>query len=164
MYLIDANVLITAKNEYYPLDRIPQFWELLIEMGEAGNVKMPREIHDEISERDNPLGDGARDGHTKDALLLLEDPEPALVQRVVQNGYEGGDAKFTDSELDKIGRDAFIISYGLVDTSRIIVTKEVSKPKRRMGNRHMPDACNDCGVNWCTDWDMYNALDFNLRR
>ncbi|MRU15816.1 DUF4411 family protein [Roseovarius sp. A21] len=164
MYLIDANVLITAKNLYYPLDRIPQFWEWLIDMGEAGNIKMPREIHDEICERDNPLGDWARDDHTKEALLLLEDPDPALVQRVVQHGYEGDHPDFTDGQLENIGRDAFIVSYGLADTSRVIVTKEVSAPKKRMGNRKIPDACNDCGVNWCTDWDMYSALDFNLRR
>ena len=164
MYLIDANVLITAKNLYYPLDRIPQFWEWLIEMGEADQVKIPREIHDEISERDNPLGDWARESITKDALLLNEDPDPSVIQRVLQNGYQGDHPDFTDSELDKIGRDAFIVSYGLVDTSRIVVTKEVSSPKKRMGNRKIPDACNSCGVNWCSDWDMYRDLDFNLRR
>lgn len=164
MYLIDANVLITAKNLYYPLDRIPQFWEWLIEMGDADKIKIPREIHDEISERDNPLGDWARDGYTKQALLLEEDPDPALLQHVVRHEYDGDNQAFTDSELDKIGRDAFIVSYGLMDNSRIIVTKEVSAPKKRMGNRKIPDACNRCGVNWCTDWDMYRVLDFNLRK
>ncbi|WP_416881984.1 DUF4411 family protein [Marivita sp.] len=164
MFLIDANVLIAAKNLYYPLDRIPQFWEWLIEMGEADKIKIPREIHDEISERDNPLGDWARDSITKDALLLMEDPDPAFVQRVVKQGYDGDNPQFNDSELEKIGRDAFIISYALADAKRVIVTKEVSRPNRRMGNRHIPDACNDCGVSWCSDWEMYTSLDFNLRR
>lgn len=27
--LLDANVLIGAHNDYYPIDRMPQFWEWL---------------------------------------------------------------------------------------------------------------------------------------
>ncbi len=27
LYLVDANVLIRAHEDYYPLDRIPQFWD-----------------------------------------------------------------------------------------------------------------------------------------
>jgi Domain of unknown function (DUF4411) len=26
LYLFDANVLITAKNTYYPIDQIPEYW------------------------------------------------------------------------------------------------------------------------------------------
>ncbi len=29
LYLIDASMLITASNSYYPLDSVPEFWELL---------------------------------------------------------------------------------------------------------------------------------------
>nr|WP_234706678.1 DUF4411 family protein [Ensifer aridi] len=27
VYLLDANVLITAKNQYYPIHRVPEFWD-----------------------------------------------------------------------------------------------------------------------------------------
>lgn len=33
LYLLDANVLIRAHSDYYPIDRIPQFWEWLIREG-----------------------------------------------------------------------------------------------------------------------------------
>lgn len=29
LYLLDANVLIAAKNSYYAFDRVPEFWEWL---------------------------------------------------------------------------------------------------------------------------------------
>jgi hypothetical protein len=31
---------------------------------------------------------------------------------------------FNDVDLDKIGRDAFIVAYALAETGRVVVTKE----------------------------------------
>ncbi|MDE0019943.1 MAG: DUF4411 family protein [Candidatus Poribacteria bacterium] len=31
-YLLDANVLIDAKRDYYPMTRVPDFWEWLLEL------------------------------------------------------------------------------------------------------------------------------------
>ena len=47
--LLDANVLIDAHQDYYPLDRIRPFWTWLVEMGIAGSIKVPAEIYDEIA-------------------------------------------------------------------------------------------------------------------
>ncbi|HEX3665531.1 MAG TPA: DUF4411 family protein [Rhizomicrobium sp.] len=41
MYLIDANVLITAHNTYYSIEQVPKFWDWLRAMGEAAEIKMP---------------------------------------------------------------------------------------------------------------------------
>ncbi|UWQ79706.1 DUF4411 family protein [Leisingera sp. S132] len=163
MYLIDANVLITAKNTYYPLEHIPQFWEWLIAQGEANRIKMPREIYDEVSGGTDDLADWIKSEEAKEALLLDEDADPALVQRALRYGYQSNDAKFTDSELIKVGRDAFLVAYGLVSSNRTVVTKEVTKRTKRLGATRLPDACDDCAVSWCDDFTMYRTLDFNLR-
>jgi hypothetical protein len=57
LYLFDANVLITAKNTYYPIDQIPEYWEWLQFQGSAGNIKLPLEIMEEIlaGKSDDPL-------------------------------------------------------------------------------------------------------------
>ena len=47
--LLDANVLITAHRDYYPVTRVPEFWDWLLHHAEAGRVKMPLEILDEES-------------------------------------------------------------------------------------------------------------------
>jgi len=36
LYLLDANVLIDANRDYYPIARIPEFWEWLVYHGEEG--------------------------------------------------------------------------------------------------------------------------------
>ena len=35
LYLLDANVLIRAHEDYYPVDRIPPFWTWLIDIKAA---------------------------------------------------------------------------------------------------------------------------------
>ena len=40
LYLLDANVLIDANRDYYPLDRVPEFWDWLVHVGKSGSVKM----------------------------------------------------------------------------------------------------------------------------
>ena len=51
LYLLDANVLIDANRDYYPIERVPEFWDWLVEMGELGRVKIPLEIYEEIVSR-----------------------------------------------------------------------------------------------------------------
>ena len=47
MHLIDANILITAHNTYYPTNRIPEFWSWILSKAQQGLVKMPLEMIEE---------------------------------------------------------------------------------------------------------------------
>ena len=55
LHLLDANVLITANRDYYPLERVPEFWEWLLHHGTNGQVKMPIEMVEEIREGTDDL-------------------------------------------------------------------------------------------------------------
>ena len=64
-YLLDANVLIAAKNLHYGLDFCPAFWDWLIQQNDAGRVfsieKVGDEVlavEDELSEWASARGDG----------------------------------------------------------------------------------------------------------
>ena len=48
LYLLDANVLIDANRDYYPIARVPEFWDWLLEMGRLGRIKIPLEIYEEV--------------------------------------------------------------------------------------------------------------------
>ena len=50
LYLLDANVLITAHNLYYPIDGVPEFWAWLVHKGEADDLKMPLENYEEVKD------------------------------------------------------------------------------------------------------------------
>ena len=36
LYVLDANVFIDANRDYYPIERVPEFWDWLAEMADLG--------------------------------------------------------------------------------------------------------------------------------
>lgn len=165
LYLLDANVLITAHHLYYPVDAVPEFWDWLAHQGEAGNVKMPIETFEEVKDGSNDadkdlLYAWVQDDAHKSAILFDGDVEPQLVQQVT--GQYAPD--LTDDELEAIGRDPFLIAHALADPgNRCVVTTEVSKPRLQRQNRRVPDICADVGVQWCDTFAMLRALQFSTR-
>lgn len=159
LYLLDANVLIDAGRDYYPPDRVPEFWDWLQFQGESGVVKIPEEMYEEVVVGRDPVADWL--GQAKRALVLSEEVDPALVGRVVQEGYA---PNLTQVEVEAIGRDPFLIAYALaVPHDRCVVTTEGRKPSRRRHNRKMPDVCDGFGLNVCNTFAMLRLLNFTTQ-
>ncbi len=165
LYLLDANTLIDAKRDYYPISRVPEFWDWLIYQGQQERIKIPIEVYEEFS--DTKDKDGQKDSlatwaeqlEVKDALLFNEDAEQDLVARITYGGYLPNP---TDEELKKIGRDPFLLSYALKDMeNRCIVTTENSKPSRLGANRHVPDVCKEFNLRYINNFQLIRELNFS---
>lgn len=161
LYLLDANVLIDANRDYYPLERVPEFWAWLVDCGNSQRAKIPLEMYEEIlAGKKDDLTHWLKD--RRNALLLDESVEELLVAQVTDNGYAHD---LTEEEVERIGRDPFLIAYALADrTQRTVVTTEVSRPKKRRANRHLPDVCDDLGVRHCNTYKFIQELDFKTGR
>lgn len=163
LYLIDANVLITAHNTYYPIDRVPEFWEWLADKAKSGDIKMPLETFDEVKEggkdkEKDLLLAWLKDDEIKKALVLDEEVDVAMVQDVINKGYA---PDLTDDQIESLGRDPFLIAYGLASPSdRVVVTIEVSAPGKKRQNRKVPDVCGTMGVSSCDTFQCLKALNF----
>ena len=161
LYLLDANVLITANSTYYPLDQIPEFWSWVHHQATSNRIKIPREIMEEIKagrKDDDPLLDWICTPEIEAALLLDEAVDAVLVQRVVATGYA---PDLHDDEVEKIGRDPFLIAYALADSAnRVVVTTEVSRPSTQRANRKVPDVSQAVGVASCGPFALNKALGF----
>lgn len=159
LYLLDANVLIDANRDYYPIKRVPEFWEWIVYVGNEGEVKIPIEIYEEFKGGKDELGEWARDNETKEALIFQEEAEVTLVSKVIDSGYA---SDLTDNEIEKLGRDPFLIAYALGSKrKRCVVTTEGSKPKRIRANRHIPDVCDSLGLACCDTFQFARALNFS---
>jgi hypothetical protein len=159
LYLLDASVLISAHEDYYPVDRIPPFWAWLIDMGERGIIKMPRLIFDEIKPPPGPLADWIKRSDVREALILKEPIDGALVRQVLSRGYA---PDLDDVEVEEIGKDPFLIAAALTAIDRIVVTREVSKPSSTRANRRIPDVCTGFGIQCITDFRLYSLLKFSI--
>lgn len=94
----------------------------------------------------------------RDTLLLGEDVDQALVARVTEVGYA---PDLSDEELERVGRDPFLIAHALsAPERRVVVTTEHSRPRKQRANRHIPDVCAHLGVPCCNTYDFIEALDF----
>lgn len=163
LYLIDASMLITASNSYYPLDSVPEFWEWLLYQAQSGNVKMPLEIYEEIKEGpDDEVKDllfaWIQTPEVKAALVLQEKVNDAFVARALVEGYA---PDLTDDEIEVIGRDPFLAAYAMADpANRAVATSEVSATSKRRQNRKLPDVCKTMGILSCNPFELNRALDF----
>jgi hypothetical protein len=163
LYFLDANVIITAKDSYYAIDQVPEFWDWLGHQAEAGNIKMPPEILDEVSpgtDKDDPFYQWRKDKAIIEALLLLEEVGEALVQRVLDEGYA---PDLEDHELEVVGADPFLVAYAMADVDRTVVTTEVSSPAKRRQNRKLPDVCDHFGVRCINPFVMNRELGFKTQ-
>ena len=156
LYLLDANVLIDANRDYYPITRVPEFWSWLVDMGGLGKVKVPLEIYEELVGGDDVLAEWLKT--YRNNLLLDEEIASELVAKVTEQGYAND---LTDIEIEKIGRDPFLMAYALADPGRrCVVTTEVSRPSRTRANRHIPDVCRALDIPCCNTFQLVRLLDF----
>ena len=159
LHLLDANILITANRLYYPLDRVPEFWDWLVYQGAEGKLKMPLEMVEEVREGTDDLADWLTDRDNLEAICLDEEVDVALVQRVINGGYA---PDLTDQEVEIIGRDPFLIAYALAARNdRCVVTNEISKPGKQRANRKVPDVCNQMQVVWMDSFRLIRTLNFS---
>ena len=165
LYLLDSNVLITANDTYYELDRIRPFWDWIHAEAKRNVVKMPQEILEEIT----PASEDFRlwlAANLAD-LSIYEAVEPSLVESVLLHGYE-----FAQSDLDDIAtvehnKDAILIAYALAEkNNRCVVTLEgiqspngsLPKPQKRK----IPLVCHKLGITCLDTFDLIRELDFRI--
>ncbi len=165
LFLLDANTLIDSKRDFYPLDKVPEFWDWLKYHGEQGSIKIPCEIYEEFSDTRNKdgmrddLAEWAADSQVKDALLFDEEVDPDLVSRITYGGYLPNP---TDENLIKMGSDPFLIAYALADkNNRCVVSGEVSKPSAQGANRKVPDVCDKFDIKSMHYFKFFRTLDFS---
>jgi len=158
--LLDANVLIRAHEDYYPVDRVPPFWEWIEQQAANGTVKMPLEIYAEIARATGLLSDWINSEKIREVLLLDEEVDRAIFNSVIDQAYA---PDLNDHEFEEAGQDPFLVTYALNAPDRVVVTKEVSKVSKRRGRTKVPDACNAMGVRWINDFEFYRELDFRIR-
>ena len=158
-YLLDANILIDANMYYYPLGRVPQFWDWLVTLGQRGLVKIPREIYDEVTAGSDEASQWLKKNTA--VMLLNEDVSQPTLAQVISRGYAPG---LPDDEIEKIGKDPFLIAYALADPAdRIVVSNETSAPRKTGSNRKIPDVCQDFNVRHINIFALIQALDFHTR-
>lgn len=126
--------------------------------GKKRKIKIPIEIYEELCEGKDELVEWIGQQEIKEVLMFKEDSDSELINKVI---YEGYTPEPTDEDLQKIGRDPFLLAYALKDPeNRTVVTTEISKPGKVGANRKIPDVCKFFNIQCINTFQMIHVLDF----
>lgn len=154
-FLVDANVLIEAANNYYPLDRVPGFWEWMEEAIDGGDVRSITLVYGEI---DYPpeLVDWVKDLAKGPMFIDVSAPEiqtsfKQIVEWVIEQDFG---PEHVVRFLDKA--DPWIIATAL-SSERTVVTQEalVGPGSKKI---KIPNVCDAYNVGWCNTFEMLERM------
>ena len=150
MYVVDANVLIEAKNRYYAFDLAPGFWKWLERVNEGGAVCSIDPIFEEIIKGDDELKMWARE-HRSFFCPIGQGPVKhfsRITQWAVSQNYSPAAlSAFTGNDADYL-----IIAYACAYNCTV-VTHEIPAPSARKRVK-IPDACKAMGVDFTEPFTM----------
>ena len=150
MYLVDANVLIDAKNRYYAFDIAPGFWKWLEGAHADGHVCSIEAVRDELVAGDDELAEWAK---ANTAFFRPVDQAttahfPALTTWASSQSFTPAAlAGFTGSAADYL-----LVAYARAH-DHVVVTHERSDPNSRR-RVMIPDACTAIGVTSLGPFEM----------
>jgi hypothetical protein len=143
-YLIDSDVLITAKNRYYAFPICPGFWDSLLFWHSLGRVHCIDRVRQE---------------------LLNGSPDDDLVQWVNRFDvfreimlWAQRHSRYTDAAKAKFasGADGWLVAYSKVNET-VVVTNEQPAPESKKEIK-LPDVCDEFTVPYTDTFSMLHNL------
>lgn len=141
-FVLDSNILIQAKNEYYAFDICPGFWELLEREAAAGNLLSIEQVFDEIQDGKDELAEW---------VAGRREQVSEVSQWVMSADYK--DAAKRDFLANA---DPFIIAFAKAN-GHIVASHEVHIEGERRKVK-IPTVCSALGVECVRTFDMLRAL------
>lgn len=161
MYLLDANVLIDAKNRYYAFDITPGFWDWLARVHSANQVASIEAVRAELLHGDDELARWAEEHPS-----FFRELDDATVRRFRPLATWASEQGFSPSALAAFTGDQadFQLIAFACEHQHIVVTLERSHPQARK-RVMIPDACAAMNVMTIDPFEMlrHTGACFDLR-
>ena len=158
-YLIDADVLITAKNSYYAFGICPGFWKSLLHGHSHGHLHSIDRVRQELlrGRRDEDLVQWVRDSVPSEFFLASDGGESvAAYGRIIL--WATNNPQYQDAAKTRFasGADGWLVAHGIV-TGKTIVTNEQTRPGSRNAIK-LPDVCKHFNVQVEDTFSMLHRL------
>jgi hypothetical protein len=161
VYLLDANVFIQAKRQYYSFDICPGFWEALVWHAEQGDWCSIDRVRSELTVGRDDLAAWAKDSAHDSCFRSTDDGSVlqwygTVMAWVDANNNFKPEAKYQFAQ----GADPWLVAYACAHQMRAI-TLEVPSPNVR-SRVPIPNVCDALGVSWASTFDMLRDLGVSL--
>ena len=158
-HLVDADVLITAKNLYYAFDICPGFWNCLLHHHREGRVFSVDRVRNELlaGRSTEDLVQWVRNEVPKGFFLPAETADVAQVYTEIMMWVQRHPAYFAHAKAKfATGADGWLVAYAQVHGATV-VTNEQPAPAAKKDVK-LPDVCDEFGVPRENTFDMLRAL------
>jgi|tagenome__1003787_1003787.scaffolds.fasta_scaffold20588932_2 hypothetical protein len=151
-YLLDSNVFIQAKNQYYAFDIVPAFWDWLVAANTQGTVFSIEHVRDELFDYQDELTVWAKGRDQAGGFFLAADDAVLPSLRAVAQWAQG--QNFTDAAVNEFldAADYHLVAHAHAH-GHIAVTQEVYEPAITRKIK-IPNACQGLGVPWVNTYTM----------
>lgn len=149
-YLLDADVLIAAKNAHYRFNVCPGFWKWIEQGYQSGIVRSVEKVRGELLEPEDSLTTWVNTVEAGFFLTPTQDDVPSLSTVAKWVGNQRYSAAAVRAFLLKA--DYYLIAQALTG-SHTVITHEVSAPNSKRVVK-IPDICNGVGVSCMSPFKM----------
>ncbi|MBE3034363.1 MAG: DUF4411 family protein [Actinobacteria bacterium] len=156
-YLVDANVLIEAKNRYYSFSICPGFWDALVWYTGSGSVRSVDVVKRELADGNDDLAEWVKHTAPSSAFCSTNDADAVAWYGRIMN-WVLAEQRFTPSAKDEFAQEAdpWLVAYAGAH-GMTLVTQETPAPLSR-NNVKIPDVCRHFGVPWQNSFGMLDDL------
>lgn len=156
IFVLDANVFIQAKRQYYAFDLAPKFWEMLIKHATEGNICSIDRIKGELERGKDDLARWAKN-HFSHAFASTDEADVSETYAEIMN-WVNGQSQFLEAAKAEFasGADGWLIAYAKVK-GYVLVTHEVLAPDAKI-KIHIPNVCKEFDVPYVDTFEMLRKL------
>ena len=153
MYLLDANIFITAKNDAYGLDFCPAFWDWLLQSHSRELLGSIDAVKNELLDRQDELTRWAREAPAD----FFQQPTSSVLEvlKQITNHIEAKDSPRAEKTRFFSKADPFLIAHAKAG-NHVVVTHEKAVPADSQKIK-IPNVCSAFGVECRSIYDVIRA-------
>ncbi|NBV14681.1 MAG: DUF4411 family protein, partial [Sphingobacteriia bacterium] len=157
-YCLDANVLIEAWQKYYNPKFCPDYWKLLIELGNKEIIFIPELVNEEIIRTEDELSKWLKT--SKIPIRKINEPVTLCLQEIYSSNpiHQNLVAQTKSRSL----ADPWVIAHALNENA-IVVTKEEKVTAINNTKIKIPNVCENMKVRWMNDFQFIDALNIEFK-
>ena len=156
LFVLDANVFITAHRSYYALTLCPDFWECLLNYYDTGRILSIDRVRSELTGKGDTLSrwvDGVPKGLFAESL---EDAVTDAYREVMAWVYANDQFLPRAKNEFSRGADGWLVAYARAHNAKLVTLEAYQQNvKRRVP---LPNVCDQFGVDRADTFEMLRDL------
>lgn len=156
-HVLDANIFIQAKNQYYGFDICPGFWSSLLWLNRENRVFTIDRIQEELTDQKDNLADWISN-EVPDSFFKKTSDQKVIDEFQKMMRWAFSEKQFTNAakaEFAKVA-DGWVVAYAAVN-GLVVVTHEEYAPEVKREVK-VPNVCIEFGIEYLNTFEMLREL------